>query len=273
MERKRILMFILCTSLVIALFSGFVDLDHWTNNQNKAHRIAELARSMGLPEDDAIIVRAQEIWWAEENGVTDLTFNDFSEDLEEVVEETPEPTRPIKTTQEEMEIQAEADHTYIDQTPVYTAAHTATKYTLGLENYTQDDINIIASVVYNEAGYGTSTRQKELTAACVVNRVNCPWVGSTVYEVVCWPGQYLPAYAQYGSYYMNLAMESDIWDECCEIAERALRGEIDVPYDVIFQANFPQGRKTYETHKTSYSISYFCYSLYEFDDPMLAVAN
>lgn len=258
------------------LFSGFVDLDHWTNNQNKAHRIAELARSMGLPEDDAIIVRAQEIWWSEENGDTDLVSEDFPEDETDV--ETGVTTAPIKTTKKEAEIQAESELqaieglTYVDANPEPESSP-VTKYTLGLENYTQDDINIVASVVYNEAGHGTSTRQKELTAACVVNRVNSPWVGSTIYEVVCWPGQYLPAYAQYGSYYMNRAMESDIWDECCEIAERALRGEIDVPYDVIFQANFPQGRKTYEIHQTSYSTSYFCYSLYEFDDPMLSVTN
>ena len=34
----------------------------WTNRQNKAHEIAEIARSIGLPEDDPIIQRAQEIW-------------------------------------------------------------------------------------------------------------------------------------------------------------------------------------------------------------------
>lgn len=31
--------------------------------KDTAHEIAELARSLGLPEDDPIIVRAKEIWW------------------------------------------------------------------------------------------------------------------------------------------------------------------------------------------------------------------
>lgn len=31
--------------------------------KDTAHEIAELARSLGLPEDDPIIVRAREIWW------------------------------------------------------------------------------------------------------------------------------------------------------------------------------------------------------------------
>jgi len=31
--------------------------------QETAHEIAELARSMGLPEDDPIIVRARDLWW------------------------------------------------------------------------------------------------------------------------------------------------------------------------------------------------------------------
>lgn len=34
--------------------------------QEKAHEIAELARSIGLQEDDAIIVRAKEIWKEEQ---------------------------------------------------------------------------------------------------------------------------------------------------------------------------------------------------------------
>ena len=35
----------------------------WTVRQEKVHEIAEIARSIGLPEEDPIIKRAQEIWW------------------------------------------------------------------------------------------------------------------------------------------------------------------------------------------------------------------
>ncbi len=37
----------------------------WTTKQDKAHEIAEIARSIELPEDDPIIERAREIWWEE----------------------------------------------------------------------------------------------------------------------------------------------------------------------------------------------------------------
>ena len=37
----------------------------WNTRQEKVHEIAEIARSIGLPEDDPIIKRAQEIWWEE----------------------------------------------------------------------------------------------------------------------------------------------------------------------------------------------------------------
>ena len=38
----------------------------WTNKQNKVHEIADMARELGLPEDDPIIQRASEIWWEED---------------------------------------------------------------------------------------------------------------------------------------------------------------------------------------------------------------
>lgn len=37
-----------------------------TDKQTKAHEIAQLAREMGLGEDNPIIVEAQRIWWEEE---------------------------------------------------------------------------------------------------------------------------------------------------------------------------------------------------------------
>ena len=38
----------------------------WTETQTKVHDIAEIARSIGLAEDDPIIQRASQIWWEEE---------------------------------------------------------------------------------------------------------------------------------------------------------------------------------------------------------------
>ena len=213
------------------LFAGFAARP-WTQRQETAHEIAEMARGMGLPEDDPIIRRASEIWWEDENSAGDDSLPSGTD------ERAGTETRPY----------AEAEGP--------EAAPEDEKPTAW---WTQQDVDIIASVIFNEAGYGTTARHKELVAAVVVNRVMDSRFPGSVYEVVVQPYQYYAPYAQYGSYYMNRAMQSGIWADCCEIAERALRGEIECPGNVLFQANFPQGTGTYELGYTSYSVTYFCY--------------
>lgn len=39
----------------------------WTQNQTQANQVANIARSMGLPEDNPIITEASRIWWEEED--------------------------------------------------------------------------------------------------------------------------------------------------------------------------------------------------------------
>lgn len=57
---KKVISFcIVCVVLVIGTNAQAT----WLQQKNQAHEIAELARQMGLPEDDPIIVRAQELWW------------------------------------------------------------------------------------------------------------------------------------------------------------------------------------------------------------------
>lgn len=58
---KKVTLIILILSLVLLLV-GFTAHPAKTN-QDIAHEIAQLARSLGLSEDDPIIQRAQEIWW------------------------------------------------------------------------------------------------------------------------------------------------------------------------------------------------------------------
>lgn len=54
-------------ALILATMVAAIDSDTtWTEKQEQAHEIAETARAMGLPEDDPIIVRAKEIWEAEQ---------------------------------------------------------------------------------------------------------------------------------------------------------------------------------------------------------------
>ena len=59
--RKKFIIFGIIVLLICVMVTPA--LAAWTNRQEKAHEIAELARSIGLPEDDPIIGRAQEIWW------------------------------------------------------------------------------------------------------------------------------------------------------------------------------------------------------------------
>lgn len=168
--------------------------------QAKVHDIAEIARSIGLPEDNPIIKEASRLWWEAEN--------------------TKEPPKPI------------------------------------VNEYNRD---IIATVVYNEAGFGCSQRHMELVAQVVVNRVNSNLFPNTVYDVVVQRGQYLPAYANASSYYGQRARQANNWKQCQDIATKALTGQIDCPSNVLFQANFRQGHGTYEVCRTSYSTTYFCY--------------
>ena len=53
---------------VIAVASLLLAATAWTDTQSKAHRIADLAREIGLEEDNAIIREAQFLWWAETDG-------------------------------------------------------------------------------------------------------------------------------------------------------------------------------------------------------------
>ena len=50
-------------ALIIALVWAWTGAYRPQETKDTAHEIAELARSLGLPEDDPIIVRAKELWW------------------------------------------------------------------------------------------------------------------------------------------------------------------------------------------------------------------
>lgn len=60
---KKFVTILITITMVIgccALFTGFTYAPD--TQKDVAHRIAELARSLGLPEDDPIVVRAKELW-------------------------------------------------------------------------------------------------------------------------------------------------------------------------------------------------------------------
>ena len=52
-------------ALSIASSATIVQADGWTDRQSTSHKIASLAREMGLPEETPIIKEASRIWWEE----------------------------------------------------------------------------------------------------------------------------------------------------------------------------------------------------------------
>jgi len=63
---KKVITILLIIIIAVLLIRPAVAESRWTDKQAQAHEIALLAREMGLPESDPIIVRAQEIWEAEQ---------------------------------------------------------------------------------------------------------------------------------------------------------------------------------------------------------------
>lgn len=99
----------------------------------------------------------------------------------------------------------------------------------------QEAIDIVARVVHGEAGDCPWMHQVAV-AAVVVNRVHSPYFPDTVREVVAAPGQYTTLY---------LTGFDQASRQCYEAAKKALDGESGVPEDVIWQAEFVQGKEVW----------------------------
>ena len=107
----------------------------------------------------------------------------------------------------------------------------------------QHDLDIIAKVIDGEAPYCPREHQIAV-GAVVLNRVEDERFPGTVEEVVGQTSvingrlvaQYSPTYC-YGF--------SGILRTSYEAAAAAMNGEHDVPADVVWQANFPQGREAW----------------------------
>lgn len=62
---KKLRKIVILVLIMVMAFALCTPALAWTTKQEKAHEIAEIARSIGLPEDDPIIERARTIWWDE----------------------------------------------------------------------------------------------------------------------------------------------------------------------------------------------------------------
>ena len=116
----------------------------------------------------------------------------------------------------------------------------------------QADLDVVAKVVWGEAR-GCPWEHKVAVAAVVMNRVHSDLFPNSVREVVGQPMQYTTIYLS------NFGM---VTRDCYEAAKVAMDGEDNVPDDVIWQAEFRQGKETWwvsyvDTGWYS-STTYFC---------------
>lgn len=125
--------------------------------------------------------------------------------------------------------------------------------------YTEEELEILAIVIYQEAGSDTcsdDTRRK--VGSVFLNRVASPDFPDTFEEVAT-------GYRQYGTLYLtgikwperaSLEQEAHAVRRATYIAEELLLGGSILPPYVIWQAEFPQGDGIY----CQQDGIYFCYS-------------
>lgn len=110
--------------------------------------------------------------------------------------------------------------------------------------YTADELEMLALVIYQEAGGDAcSDETRMMVGTVVMNRVADPRFPDTLYGV-------LTQRAQYGRLHWTGLVwptrasnpgEAHAVERAYECAERILQGERLLPSDVIWQAEFPQG--------------------------------
>ena len=135
-----------------------------------------------------------------------------------------------------------------------------------LAQYSDEDIRILTTTVFHEAGH-TTEQLRQYVAQVVLNRVEDSRFPDTVTGVITQPGQYSTKYAtveaanaiqatdsKNGTYYYGI---------CEDSVKAAMMGQVEMPSNVLYQANFSQGKgvwkSVYFNSGWYASTSYFCY--------------
>ena len=135
-----------------------------------------------------------------------------------------------------------------------------------LAQYSDEDIRILTTTVFHEAGH-TTEQLRQYVAQVVLNRVEDSRFPDTVKGVITQPGQYSTKYAtveaanaiqatdsKNGTYYYGI---------CEDSVKAAMMGQVEMPSNVLYQANFSQGKgvwkSVYFNSGWYASTSYFCY--------------
>lgn len=135
-----------------------------------------------------------------------------------------------------------------------------------LAQYSDEDIRILTTTVFHEAGH-TTEQLRQYVAQVVLNRVEDSRFPDTVKGVITQPGQYSTKYAtveaanaiqatdsKNGTYYYGI---------CEDSVKAAMMGQVEMPSNVLYQAKFSQGKgvwkSVYFNSGWYASTSYFCY--------------
>ena len=135
-----------------------------------------------------------------------------------------------------------------------------------LAQYSDEDIRILTTTVFHEAGH-TTEQLRQYVAQVVLNRVEDSRFPDTVKGVITQPGQYSTKYAtveaanaiqatdsKNGTYYYGI---------CEDSVKAAMMGQVEMPSNALYQANFSQGKgvwkSVYFNSGWYASTSYFCY--------------
>lgn len=211
--------------------------EEWQRQIDAANKIIEEAKSLGLEENDDIIIRAKELLDEANDAIEDIKNNESAKE---------EDTIEISFIEDGMTSSA-TDYIAIDN-DIINAEEDIDEL-----SYTDEDLYCLANLIYYEAR-GCSDRHQQLVAQVCINRSKDSRFPDTIKECIEQPGQYAAWYTT-----ANPPLEQRFIDN----ARAALEGEVDCPSNVIFQAEFKQGTGVFEISEvdTGYwsSTTYFCY--------------
>lgn len=150
---KRFYGILLSIVLVFTMFAiptFAIGATRWTARQETVHQIAVLARGIGLPEDDLIIMRAQELWW-----------EDYYDTREELGVDSDEEVTPLPEVEPEIIVDI-SDLEY--------------------------EAEVIAKIMYREARGVKSQTEQACVAWTILNRVDD--TGKTIIQIATAPNQF-----------------------------------------------------------------------------------
>lgn len=147
---------------------------------------------------------------------------------------------------------------YLDLTEQLEESEIALSSGNYLYPYSQKDLDIVAYVIYREAGSRWLTnRHRDLVGCVVRNRrnqggINQNLTNPSYADILNEEGQY-----PYKSWDVDTSV---IPDYCYKSAIRVLEYKVECPDNIVWQATFKQGSETYEKFydKTLDTTTYFC---------------